>query len=429
MLLPCVAGVPQLVHNVPVASEKAGTISPRATFSQVFAQREFRALWLSQVLSVAGDRLALVAITLLVYERTNSALLTAAAYAAGFVPWVAGGVAFARLADRLPRREVMIACDLARMVLVAGMTVPAEPLPVLVGLLFVATCFAPPFEAARAATVPDILPGDQYVLATAVVQTTYRAGMVAGYAVGGAVVAAIGARASLAADAVTFALSAVLVRYGVRRRAGGGPARRGSALADITAGVRFIFSDRQLRTLMLLGWLVAFYAVPEGIAAPYAHQHGGGPVAVGLVLAAEAAGGVAAAPIFARLFSPERRLQLMGPLAVGACAILVACVAQPSLPASLGIFVLAGACGVYQIAANAAFITAVPSNRRAQAFGLANAGLIVGQGIAFVLAGAAAEAISPPFVVACAGAVGAVAGAALTAAWRRTTPPPESARR
>ena len=48
-----------------------GAVPPRATFRDVFAVREFRALWFSEILSIAGDRLALVAITLLVFDRTN----------------------------------------------------------------------------------------------------------------------------------------------------------------------------------------------------------------------------------------------------------------------------------------------------------------------------------------------------------------------
>ncbi|MGH3410373.1 MAG: MFS transporter, partial [Streptosporangiaceae bacterium] len=54
---------------------------PHATFRTVFAVREFRALWFSVVLSAAGDRLALVALTLLVYSRTRSPLLAAMTYA------------------------------------------------------------------------------------------------------------------------------------------------------------------------------------------------------------------------------------------------------------------------------------------------------------------------------------------------------------
>ena len=76
--------------------------------------REFRALWLSVILSSAGDRLALVALAVLVYERTNSPLLAAVAYAAGYLPWVIGGLFLSDLADRYPRRTVMVACDAVR---------------------------------------------------------------------------------------------------------------------------------------------------------------------------------------------------------------------------------------------------------------------------------------------------------------------------
>ena len=124
---------------------------PRATFRDVFAVREFRALWFSEILSVAGDRLALVALTLLVFQQTRSPLLTAVVYASGYVPWVIGGLFLADVADRRPRRSVMVFCDVVRTVLVAAMAVPHVPIGALVALLFAATMFAPPFESARAA--------------------------------------------------------------------------------------------------------------------------------------------------------------------------------------------------------------------------------------------------------------------------------------
>jgi len=86
----------------------------RSSFREVFAQPEFRVLWLSYVLSAAGDRLALVALTLLVYDRSKSPLLAAITFAAGFVPYLFGGMFLSGLADRLPRRSVMVTSDLLR---------------------------------------------------------------------------------------------------------------------------------------------------------------------------------------------------------------------------------------------------------------------------------------------------------------------------
>src|SRR5437660_1162991 len=79
-------------------------------FRDVFAVAEFRALWGAQLLSVAGDQLARVALTVLVYDQTRSALLAAVAYAASIIPVFLGGILLSGVTDRRPRRQVMIVC-------------------------------------------------------------------------------------------------------------------------------------------------------------------------------------------------------------------------------------------------------------------------------------------------------------------------------
>jgi MFS family permease len=399
--------------------------SPRATFRDVFAVREFRALWLSVILSAAGDRLALVALAVLVYDRTRSPLLAAVAYAAGYLPWVIGGLFLADVADRRPRRTVMVTCDAVRAVLVGAMTVPGMPVMALVLLLFAATMFASPFESARASITPGMLPGEYYALGTAVIQTTYLTAEVAGAAAGGAAVIMVGVRPSLFIDTATFVASGLLIGLGTRARpAAAGPyAGRASPLARAAAGLRLVFGDRALRTLVLLGWLVVFYTIPQGIAAPYAARLGGGPVATGLVLASTVAATAIATPLFSRFVSPSRRLALMGPLAVASGVTLVLTALRPGLAISLVIFSAAAASGAYQLAVNTAFVARVPDERRAQAFGIASMGVVVAQGAAFVAAGAAAEVVTPASVIAAGGGIGAVAAVGLTLSWRRLTSP------
>ena len=395
--------------------------------------REFRALWLSVILSAAGDRLALVALAVLVYDRTRSPLLAAVAYAAGYLPWVIGGLFLADLADRRPRRTVMVTCDAVRAVLVAAMTVPGMPITLLVLLLFAATMFASPFESARSSITPGILPGEHYALGTAVIQTTYLTAEVAGAAVGGATVTLLGVRPSLLIDAITFVASGLLIGLGTQARPAAAcpDADRGSPLARAAAGLRLVFGDRALRTLVLLGWLVMFFTIPQGIAAPYAARLGGGPVATGLVLASTAGATAIATPLFSRFVSPHRRLALMGPLAIATCATLMLTAFHPGLVISLVIFSAAAAAGAYQLAVNTAFVVRVPDERRAQAFGIASMGVVVAQGVAFVGAGAAAEVVTPASVIAVGGGIGAVAAFALTLSWRRVTsprrPPPDVA--
>jgi MFS family permease len=404
----------------------------RPTFHDVFAVREFRALWLAQLLSLAGDQLARLAMTVLVYDRTHSALWTAATYAVTFLPWVVGGLALSGLADRFPRREVMVICDLARLILVCLMALvslkapPGPALWVMVVLLFFVTLLDSPFKSARAALIPDILTGERYVLGTAVTQTTIQTAMVAGFALGGLVVAFLGVRPALVIDAATFAASALLTRAYVRARpAAVAAAQTRASFQKNSGGVRLVLGDRRLRTLMMFGWLVPFYLVPMSLAVPYAARFHSppSPVAVGLVFAAAPFGTAVGVALLGRLAAPQRRQGLMGFLAIAACGLLVLCLARPGLPGSLVIFTISGACAAYQLAANAAFVATVPAERRGQAFGLANGGMQVSQGLWFVAAGAMAVALTPAVVIAVSGGIGALAAVLLAVSWRHQNMP------
>ena len=401
--------------------------APRPSYRSVFAVAEFRALWLSYVLSAGGDRLALVAMTLLVYARSKSPLLAAITFASGFVPYLFGGFFLAGLADRLPRRTVMVACDVSRALLVGLMLLPRVSLGALIALLYMVTLIQPPFDAARSAIVRDIMDAGRYPLAAAVLQSTTRAVIVGGAAAGGLVVALFGARPALAADGFTFIASALLILVGTRARPAAASASAGdsggeNALAQIVAGARLVFGDPALRTLMGLGWLSAFSEIPEGLAAPYVGKLGGGAVAAGLLIAFSQLGAAVATPVFTKKIGPLTRLTWMGPMAVLSCAVLIVAIARPGLAPSMALFALANVFTMYQIAANTAFVERIPNDRRAQAFGLANAGIVVGQGIAFALAGAAAEVVPPSTVVALSGGLGALVACGLALRWRRMSP-------
>jgi MFS family permease len=401
------------------ASEQAA----KTTFRDVFAVAEFRALWLAQLLSVAGDQLARVALTILVYDRTRSALLAAITFVVSIVPTFIGGVTLAWLADRYPRRRVMIVCDLVRAVLVLVMALPGMPVAARVALLFVVTLAGAPFTSARAALYPDVLTGDRYLMGTAVTLTTLQFAQVIGFAAGGTIVGLFGIRASLVVDAATFVASALIVRAWVRARPAPVTLSRRTAepprSAGVMAGIRLVFANRTLRTTMLFGWLAAFYNAPEGVVTPLARALGGGAIAVGVILAAQALGETTGAIVFSRFVAPPTRLRSMGPLSVAASAVLVLFVWRPDLLASLLILFASGMFAAYQLAANAAFVNAAPTEQRSQAFGLAQGGMSLGQGIVMVLAGAAADHHSPALVIAVCGAVGAVTALVIAFSWVR----------
>lgn len=369
-------------------------------------------MWTAQVLSVAGDQLARVALTLLVYDRTHSAVLAALTFVTSIVPQFVGGVTLAGLADRWPRRELMIACDIARAGLVAVMALPGVPIAVLVGLLFVVTLVGAPFTSARAALYPDILPGDAYVLGSAITFTTMEVAQVVGFGAGGVVVGFFGVRASLVADAVTFLFSAAFTLVWVQHRPAAVSESRRTGLS--VAGWRLVFGAAALRTPMLLGWLAAFTDVYEGVAVPLARELGGGAVAAGAILASGALGASAGSVAFGRFVRPQARLRWMSPLAIAACAVLGLFALRPGLTGALLIIMGTGGLCCYQVAANAAFVTAAPPEKRSEAFGIAQGGISLGQGTVMIIAGAAAGWLSPEVVMAIVGGLGALTALAIT---------------
>ena len=397
----------------------------KTRFRDVFAVAEFRALWLAQLLSIIGDQFARVALTVLVFDRTRSALLAAVTFVVSVVPMFIGGITLAGLADRHPRRTVMILCDLIRCALVLLMAVPGMPLAVMVALLFVVTLAGAPFNSARAAIYPDVLTGDRYVVGIAIGLTTVQFAQVVGFALGGTIAGFFGTRTSLVIDAATFAVSGLIVQSRVRPRPAPAPApvaRPGegaAGLAGVLAGTRLVFANQVLRTTMLFGWLAAFYGAPEGVVTPLARDLGGGTLAVGVILAAQALGITTGVLAFSRLVSPPARLRYMGPLSFAGCAVLVLFAWRPGLPLSLIILFVSGLFACYQLAANAGFVDATPAGQRSQAFGLAQGGISLGEGVVLIAAGAAADHHSPALVIAVCGAVGAMLAAVLAFGWRQ----------
>lgn len=398
-----------------------GGVIERARWRDVFGHAEFRALFLAGVLSVAGDQLARVALSVLVFDRTNSAGLTALTYALTYVPDLLFGPLLAGFADRYPRRTVMIVTDLARAVLVAAMAIEALPLLVVVLLLLALQAFGSPFNAARAATLPAVLPGDHYVLGKAANDMVVQFSQVLGFGTGGVIVVAVGTSGGLLLDSVTFLLSAALIAFGVRRRPV--PARDTnepptSYFKDLASGFSLVVRTPKLRALVVLATIAGFYVTVEGLAVPYAHEIGGGPEAAGLLLAASPAGAVAGMWLIT-LWPPERRMGLLGPLAVLACAPLIVCFLAPGLLPTVALWAVSGLASAYHLPTSAAFVQAVPDSQRGQAFGVASTALRSSQGIGILLAGLIADQSSPSVAVGVMGAAGAVAALAAGTAWTR----------
>jgi hypothetical protein len=144
----------------------------RARFRDVLGVAEFRVLLIAQAQSRVGDQLARVALALLVYDRYSSAALTTLVYALTYLPPLLSAPFLSGLADRYPRRTVMVVTDVVRACLVALMVIPGLPLPVIAALVVLLTCPQPLFSAARNATIPSILTGDRFTVGMSIVNVT-----------------------------------------------------------------------------------------------------------------------------------------------------------------------------------------------------------------------------------------------------------------
>lgn len=395
----------------------------RVSFLDALRVREFRVLWLADAQSMAGDQLARVALSVLVFERTSSEVLTALAYALTFLPALLGGALLSGLADRMPRRRVMIAGDLTRAFLLATMAIPGLPIWLVCTLLVFVVLAGSPFNAAESALLPEILVGETFVVGTGLRTITNQLAQLAGFAFGGLIVAAIGARAGLAVDAFTFAVSALLVAIGVRARPT--PAHdesdgaRQSYLASITVGARSVAKNPKLRTLLGFSWLLGLYVVPEGVAPPYAESLGAGAVGIGLLMAAGPAGTALGTYLFVRLVPTAWRSAWMAGLAVAGGLPLLACWLAPGMALSILLWAISGAAAAYQVQVVSEYVRAVPDSRRAQAIGVAASGLLAAQGIGILLGGIVASRFGAAAAVGLAGAVAAALASWFTVLWTR----------
>ncbi|MEU7714025.1 MFS transporter [Micromonospora chalcea] len=407
-----------------VSDERPAQEGP-ATFRDVFGQPEFRALFAANILSWVGDYLAKAAVTVLVLRETESVALSAAAFAVSYLPWLLGGPLLSALAERHRYRRVMVICDLIRMALMLLVAMPFMPAWSILALIFLATLANPPSQAARSAVMPQILTGDRLVVGLSAFTSASQAAQVVGYLIG-ATIAALNPNAALLVNAATFALSALLVRVGVRDRPSTMTAQhRSHLLRETGQGFRIVFERPVLRAIaMLVFSAMLFSIVPEGLAAGWAAERTDGTMDAGtaqaVIMAAGPVGYVLGGLIIGRLIAPARRLALMRPLMVIAPAVLVPALLDPT-PSVVAL--LAAACG-FAVAglvpvANGLFVQALPDGYRARAFGVMATGTQVIQGAAVLATGALAERFSVPSVVGTWSAAGVLLMLVAAFAWPR----------
>ncbi|MFF5490319.1 MFS transporter [Streptomyces virginiae] len=398
------------------------------TYKSLLRNREFSGLFAAHTVSILGDVLTKIALSVLVYDRTGSSLTAALAFALGFVPQILTAAFLSSLVDRLPARRVMLVGDIARMACVLLMTIPGTPIWALLALVTVSGALTPAFRAARQTMLPEIVGMQSYALARSMFSGTIQIGQTLGFGLGGLLLLLVTPRTALFIDAASFAVATTVVFLTVQARPATASAHKDNAgvVRATWNGNREILATPLLRRLLLLQWLpTALVVMPEGLAAPYAQALGAGPTAVGLLLAAPATGTALGEAVIARFLGTHRRAAGVPALLALATLPLVGFAFEPTLPVALALLLLSGAGTAYALPLDQAFIENTPLHLRGRAMTLAGTGSITTQGIALTAGGLLAEWISAPWVFAI-GGVSALMAAAATGRSRPWRPQPVS---
>ncbi|WP_157250956.1 MFS transporter [Nonomuraea typhae] len=380
-----------------------------ATFGEVFAVPEFRVLFGSFALLVGGDSVKMLALSVLVYAQSGSPGLSAAAYMVGWLPYIFGGMFLLSLADRLPPRALMIAGELVRMVVCLLLAFAGLSVWAMLALVLVTGLFSPVFMAARNAMLPDVLPGDAFVLARSLMGVTSAAAQVGGLALGGAFLALTGAHGALAVTAVMSLAAALVLRYGLPYR----PARQAEAHGAVRTTLRVnreLLADPKVRGLLMAAWLpVMCLAGAEAMIVPYL----GGQGQAGVVLAAAAVGMAVGEFCVGRFAAPAVRERLSLPLAVLLGVPWLFFVLRPGIFWAAVLAAVASAGLAYQLGLQRRFLDAVPERVRGQAFGLQSSGLMTGQAAGAAIIGGVGEVSGSAPAMVAGGVAGVVVALAL----------------
>ncbi len=381
---------------------------------------EFGWLLVGEGASVIGDQLAKVAVSLLVFARTNSPALAALTYALTLLPDLVAGPLLAPLADRYPRRRVMIVCALLQAALAGVMAIHGVYVWILAIAVVGITAGQAPFKAAQAAVLPAVLGPDRVEGGQARLGILREAGQLVGLAGAGAVVGTVGPGWAILGDAVSFLVVALTLAIGVRVRPA--PAAARALAAPRRAAVSLIRASRRLRMITWLRLLSALTILPDAVMVPFVRQLGAPNWVIGPLLAADSLGFIAGAWWVDRQ-APERRAGILVPLAIVSLATLVPFVllTRNGLPPSIAVAVA----GVLLVAsgAGASFLplttaqasTIAPDHLRGAVLGLERTVLRAGQGLGAALAGVFAELLgSAAMAIGVGGLVGA-AGTLLAA--------------
>ncbi len=191
----------------------APSISLGSYLRLVRGNRNFRRLWMAQIVSEIGDWFYTLSIYTLLLQLTGRASSVALALVLQVLPQTFVGPTAGVVNDRLRRKHVMIAADLVRVVVVLAMLLVRSRSTVwlVYPLLLAETVMAAFFEPARNSVIPNIAARGEVLIANTLSSATWSVNLLIGASVGGVVAAFFGRDAVFILNALSFLASALLI--------------------------------------------------------------------------------------------------------------------------------------------------------------------------------------------------------------------------
>jgi len=365
-----------------------------------------RNIFVAHAVSMAGTVAAQVALSILIFERTGSPLLSALVLVCAFLPYALGGIALSSISDRFPARRELVCSDLISAGCIALMLIPGLPVGALLGLLLLTGIVAPIFAGARAASLAQLLPADLFPIGRSLLRAIGQLTVLMGFGLGAIAVAALGPTLLLALDVATFVASAALIGLGTPFTPAVGTT--GGTVQDSLSGLKYLLSNVRLRRLIVLSWVVpAFSSMPDGLAVAYTAQTGAAATAAGALFTGYAVGSVLGELAATRL-EPSTRRRLVVPLILLSQLPAIAFVATPGIALAAVLLAISGSGYAFNQGIDPLILAAIDPAYRGRLFTVQTSGLMAIQGVSIALAGAIGTVIRPGLTICLAGVVGAV---------------------
>src|SRR5215218_1028476 len=369
-----------------------------STNDSLLRNARFLRLWIGQGASFVGDAVSMVALVVMVVEITGSASAVGGALVARLLPTIASPLAGV-LADRVDRRVVLVASDLARAVLVLGLVF-------VIGLA--RTVFNPTIRAA----FPSVVGGGNLMRANALISGTFSVSETAGPALGGLLVATVGIDAAFVLDAVTYLVSAALLSLTPLAR----PQRKDEEAGfgeELKAGFAYLAAAR-VPLAIVVGAFLTMLTINITIPAEVflaKETFEAGDTGYGLLVGLWGGGMLLGAAFIATL---DDRISLMhlylSSIFVSALALFTTGISPTFVLALIALTIAGLANGIDDVTANTILQKQVPDAFLGRVFAVRLLSYGAGEALAFTVGGLVVDAVGQRSTYIYAGAATAVAG-------------------